>query len=190
MKTRFLLPLFLSFLLVLPIVAAEKGVGIMWATQSEIVKEGQSNCISYSVYNPFSESASIYLSATGELTQFVVDTQPITVPAGTTHDKAIPVSLCFNIPTVYEKSCTAGIVCGRDCTEPQVSYAGEVVAAEQTAGETGAGTAGSATRAVASAPLTLKVACEPQAKNWTPVFVIAIVLVLLLGLVALRMRKR
>ncbi|MEM2873976.1 MAG: hypothetical protein QW063_00750 [Candidatus Nanoarchaeia archaeon] len=189
MKTFSPLILF-SLLLFLPLTAfAEKGVGIMWTTQNEIVKEGQLNCINYSVYNPFDEDTNIYLSASGTLESFVVDSQPVPVPAGTTHDKAIPISLCFNIPKVYKEDCVAGIVCSRSCEEPQVVYAGEVLAMEKTILPIGGPPAGSTTKAMASVPLTLSVACEPIAKNWAPVIAITIIIVILLCLVMARKPK-
>ncbi len=188
MNSKFLIPLFF-FLLLLPLAAAEKGVGIMWATQSEPVNEGQTNCVAYSVYNPFSEDATIYLTASGALESLVIDSQSVTVPAGTMHDKAIPVSICFKIPKVYKEDCTAGIMCQRTCSEQQVTYIGDVLAAEKSQTDTSAEAAGSATRAVAAAPLTLKVTCEPKAKSWMPVIIAVVVIVILLGLFALRKRK-
>jgi hypothetical protein len=190
MNYKFLIPLLFSLLLFVPIAYAEKGVGIMWSTQSEMVKEGQSNCVNYQVYNPFSEDATIYMTATGDLQALVVDSQPVLVPAGTTHDKGIPVSLCFNIPKVYTQSCTAGIVCEQSCTGQEVNYTGEVIAAEKSQVTTGAEAAGSSTKAVASAPLVLKVTCEPKQKNWMPILVIAIVLILAFAFLKTKKRKR
>ena len=186
---QFLLPLLLSILLFLPLVAADKGVGIFVTTESAIVNEGQVNCVNYSVYNPFSNDTSIYMTASDALTPFVKDTQPILVPANTLHDKAIPVSLCFNIPKVYKEDCMAGIVCQKTCGEPQVTYVGSAVAVMAKTPNEIASTAGSSTQASASAPLTLKVACVPKAMNWMPVIAIVIVIAILAGLVAMRKRK-
>jgi len=189
MNTKFLIPLLFSFLLLLPLAAAEKGVGIMWATQSEMVKEGQINCVEYKVYNPFDENTNIFLTASGNLAPLVKDSDAVLVPAGTTHDKAIPISLCFDIPKVYSKDCTAGVICEQTCSEAEVSYTGEILAAEKSTAGTGAEAAGSATRAVASAPLTLKVACEKSGKNWMPVIAVIIVLALIAAFIALRKKK-
>ncbi len=190
MNYKFLIPLLFSLLLLAPIAYAEKGVGIMWSTQSEIVKEGQSNCVEYKVYNPFSEDATIYMTATGDLEALVTDSTPVLVPAGTTHDKGIPVSLCFEIPKVYTQDCAAGIVCEQSCTGQTVTYVGEVIAAEKSQTETGAEAAGSSTKAVASAPLTLKVGCEPKAKNWLPIIAIVIVLIVAFGLFGMKKKRR
>lgn len=188
MKYKFLLPLFL--LLLIPLVAAEKGVGIMWATQSESVKESQTDCINYSVYNPFSEDANIYLTATGELAPLATDSQAQLVPAGTTHDKALPDSICFKIPKVYSEDCIAGMFCEQKCGEAEKTYTGEVIAAEKTETTATTGGAGSSTKATASVPLTLKVACEPKTRNFTPAIVIGLVLLVLIVLAALRRKKR
>jgi hypothetical protein len=186
---QFLLPLLFSILLFLPLAAAEKGVGIMWMTQSEVVKEGQTDCVNYSVYNPFNEDTSIYLSASGALQPFVIESQPVLVPANTTHDKAIPISLCFNVPKVYKEDCVAGIACSRSCSEPEVAYVGEVIAAMAKTENAMTGGAGSATQAAASAPLTLKVACEPVARTWTPIIAIIIAIAVIFGLIAARRKK-
>jgi hypothetical protein len=186
---QFLLPLLFSILLFLPLAAAEKGVGIMWMTQSEVVKESQINCINYSVYNPFSEDTNIYLTASGALQPFVIDSQSVLVLANTTHDKAIPISLCFNVPKVYKEDCMMGIACQRSCSEPEVTYVGEVIAAMAKTENAMTGGAGSATQAAASAPLTLNVSCEPIARSWTPIVAIIIVIAILLGLIVARRKK-
>ncbi len=163
-------------MLFVPLAAAEKGVGIMWSTQSEVVKEGQLNCVNYTVYNPFDEDANIYMTASSELESLVEDTTPILVPAGTTHDMGIPVSLCFDIP---KQTCAT-----------EVTYTGDVLAVEKSTSESGADAAGSATRAMASAPLTLKVTCPPSEINWTLMLIVAAVAIVLVAAFVLMRKKK
>ncbi len=160
---------------------ARKGVGIVWTTETEIVNEGASHCIGYGIYNPWDEDVTATLSVSDELKGIITkeDTDPKFVPAETYHDQAIPVEFCFKLARVYARDCLiGGMLCEQTCSEPQVEYSGSILAVEeQTGGATGTG---SATSLGVSVPLKIKVGCNAHARDYTPVYVVVIIIALLL----------
>ncbi len=160
---------------------ARKGVGIVWNTETEIVNEGASHCISYGVYNPWDEDVAATLTASEELKPIIVkeDTEPKFIKAETYHEQAIPIEFCFKVARVYARNClVGGMLCEQTCTEPQVEYSGNILALEeQTGGTTGTG---SATSLGVSVPLKIKVACNAHPRNYTPAYIAIIIIALLL----------
>lgn len=156
---------------------ASKGVGIVWSTQTEIVSENARHCITYGVYNPWDEDVTAILTVSDALKPVVVgeESTPTFLPAYTMHQDAEQVQLCFYVPKVYTDDCLVGnmLFCEQTCTEPQVTYDGEVIVMEaQTAGPGGA--MGSATAMGVSAPLTLKVACNEYPRDYTIIIVVVV----------------
>jgi hypothetical protein len=148
-------------------------VGIVWSTEREMVSELSPHCIEYGVYNPSGTDALVQLSVSDSLKPVVQGASSRTeaVAAGTRHDAAVRVSLCFQVPKVYKADCLAGdFLCEQACTQEEVSYTGEVMALE-VQDEQGAGM-GSQTTVGASVPLTLRVQCNPYGRDWTPVYLI------------------
>jgi hypothetical protein len=176
-KMKFLIPACISFLLVVSLLApAAEAVGIKWSTEREMVSELSQKCIVYGVYNPSAEDATVKLSVSKELEEVVQGavSQTKTVLAGTTHDQAVQLELCFWVPKVYAADCLAGdLLCEQSCTQDEVSYSGEILAVE--VNEEGGGGMGSATTVGASVPLMLRVSCSPYKRDWTPVYAIVVV---------------
>ena len=174
-----LLVLTFSILLLSPAASARKGVGILWITEKEIVNELSPHCIEYGVYNPWDEEVNAMLTVSEPLKPVVHGEESETklIPGGTTHDKAQNVRLCFQVPKVYPADCLIGeLVCEQTCQAEEVSYKGEVMVMEvKAAGTTGA--MGSATALGVSVPLSLRVRCNPYARDWLPVYATVIVVV-------------
>jgi hypothetical protein len=173
--------------------ASADAVGILWTTEQEIVSELSPYCIEYGVYNPSSEDATVQLTVSDSLKPVVQGAVSHTklVAAGTTHDDAVKLQLCFQVPKVYAADCLAGdFLCEQTCTQDEVSYKGEIMAIEVKEGG-GAGM-GSATTVGASVPLTLKVKCNPYHRDWTPVYagVIVVVVAAIAGRLYLKKKKK
>ncbi|MFH0956603.1 MAG: hypothetical protein V1813_01945 [Candidatus Aenigmatarchaeota archaeon] len=164
----------LAFCIVAAATAGQaNAVGIVWSTEREIVSELSPHCIEYGVYNPSGADATVQLSVSDSLKPVVQGASSRTeaVAAGTTHDKAVVVNLCFQVPKVYDANCLAGdFLCEQACAQDEVSYAGEVMALELN-DEQGGGI-GSQTTVGASVPLTLRVKCNPYGRDWSPVYLL------------------
>lgn len=163
----------LPFLLIAVAMAGQaSAVGIVWSTEREIVSELSPYCVEYGVYNPSDADALVQLSVSDSLKPVVQGAASRTeiVTAGTKHDQAVKVRLCFQVPKVYEADCLAGgFLCEQACTQSEVSYTGEVMALELK-DEQGGGI-GSQTTVGASVPLTLRVRCNPYGRDWSPVYI-------------------
>ncbi len=153
-----------------------QAVGILWTTEKEMVNEMSPHCIEYGVYNPSSEDANVKLSVSESLKDVVQgeNSHIKFVQAGTKHNDAVVVELCFQVPKVYEADCIAGdFLCEQSCTQDEVSFTGEIMAIEMT--DNNAGGMGSATTVGASVPLTLRVKCNPYGRDWSPVYIVVVV---------------
>jgi hypothetical protein len=164
----------LAFSLVAVAAAGQaSAVGIVWSTEREVVSELSPHCIEYGVYNPSSDDAVVQLSVSDSLKPVVQGASSRTeaVAAGTKHDEAVMVNLCFQVPKVYDANCLAGdFLCEQSCAQDEVSYAGEVMALELN--DEQGGCIGSQTTVGASVPLTLLVKCNPYGRDWSPVYLL------------------
>ena len=190
MNTKlFALLLLLCVVLAFP-VAARKGVGIVWNTETEIVKEGTNYCIEYGIYNPWDEDVNALLSVSEEFKPIVnnEESEPRLVEGGTKHDRAVPINLCFDIDNVYQQDCLFGdFFCQQKCDVQPVTHEGKIVVMEETTGSAGMG---SSTTLGVSVPLKLKVQCNAHPRDWTLAYLaLAILLSILIIIVLLRRRK-
>jgi hypothetical protein len=168
-------------------------VGILWVTEKEMVNEMSPHCIEYGVYNPSSNDAKVKLTVSDSLKPVVQGEHSIveTILAGTRHENAVKLKLCFQVPKVYEADCLAGdFLCEQDCSQEEVSYTGGVMAVE--VNEAGTSGTGSKTTVGASVPLTLRVRCQPYQRDWSPVYlgVAVIAGVAIAGRVYTKKKKR
>ena len=164
-------------------VLARKGVGMVWTTETEIVNEGASKCISYGIYNPWDEDVTATLDVSDELKPILlkIDSKPQFIKGETFHDAAVLTEFCFKVARVYSRDCLIGnMLCEQTCSETPIEYSGSVIALEEQSGE--ASGTGSATSLGVVVPLKIKVACNESSRNYTPVYIIIIVIAL--GLIA------
>ena len=177
-----LLVLFSSFTL------ANKGVGIVWSTESELVKENELHCIDYGIYNPWDEDVTAVLSVSDELKPVIAKsvTEPQFIEARTTNENAKQMEFCFKVGKQYEEDCLMPLVgCKQTCEQPQVSYDGKVIVIEDKEGES-SGT-GSTTSLGVSVPLNIRVACEEHGRDFTLVYIVVVIIILIiLGIIFLR----
>lgn len=160
MKIKLISVLFV--LLIIPTVNA--GVGIVYGNEYLKAEEEGITCISYGIYNPWNDNATVRVSAGGELMEIVQNTTVLEIPAKTRHKQAVPVEICFKIPKIYDEECLFWkIGCKKECRENLVEYTGEVIASEITA-VSGGGTGSRVTGAV-TAPLTVRIKCEEKSRD-------------------------
>ena len=181
--------LFISILILLliPTAFSLRGVGLQYGTTAEIVPEDSKYCINYGVYNPWDEDVYIKLSTTGELSNFSSSSESKFVPAGTFHDKSIPVQICFDIENVYSRDCVLFLACEKKCPEERVEFNGIILAAEDKMEEGVRGT-GSSTSVSASAPLKLIVSCEEEDMNYIPlVALLSAVIVIIVAAIRIKL---
>jgi len=181
--------MFLSVMIVSMYVVSA-GVGLKWDREALVVDEGERTCFTYNVYNPWPDESFVEIEVSEELESVITYQESETkfIPAHTSSDKAIPVEFCFDVPFVYEnqKDCLIGnFVCKQECEGEQKIYDGDVIVTEvpSPAGEGGVG--GSAASAAVSAPLTIKVRCDSQARNYTPVYLLTALIVIIIILIFL-----
>lgn len=139
---------------------SEVGIGIKWSTDTEVVPQGNTTCLSYGIYNPFDTPVMGFLTAKGNLTNLTIPTEPVEIPAYTYANKSIKEQLCFAIPNVYGGNWLTGL----SCPSNPITYKGAIVAAYTLPSRTGSGT-GSATGTSFAAPLTLIVGCDSRGFN-------------------------
>jgi hypothetical protein len=168
------------------------GVGIKWDKESLVVNEGERNCLSYSVYNPWPEDSYVTIELSSPLKDVLVmqEAEQKNIPANTPSGSALPLQFCFQVPKVYKSEClVGGMLCKQECKETQVTYSGEILVKSipnPTSSSGGAG--GSAASMAVSAPLTLKVKCNAHEVNFTPLY-LTIAIIALLIVIALVYRK-
>ncbi|MBS3099076.1 hypothetical protein J4462_02595 [Candidatus Pacearchaeota archaeon] len=174
------------FLLVLLIYPVSAGVGIKWDRESALASGGERACLTYGVYNPWPEESYVKVSLSDELLEVldVQDTEAVLIPSNTPSGAAIPIEFCFEVPEkIYEKDCWIGsfFVCEQECKEEQRVYEGDV---EVTSVAPPEGVEGSAAIMAVSAPLRVKVRCDPFERDYTLLYVligvISVVIIFLL----------
>ncbi len=185
--------LLMCFVLLPQAAMASKGVGIVWSTQTEAVAENARHCINYGVYNPWDEDVTAVLTVSDTLRPVITGeySTPTFLAAGTMHDDAKQIQLCFYVPKVYTDDCLVGnmLFCEQTCSEPEVRYDGEVIVMEAApSGQTGA--MGSTTALGVSAPLTLRVTCNEYPRDYTIIIVGVVCVVAVGGYYYFRIRKK
>lgn len=176
MKREVMLVFVFAILLVLPFVSA--GVGIKWSQESFLVNQGEKTCISYSVYNPWTEDSYVKIELPDNLKTVLVSQEAETkmVPANTSSKDAIPIGFCFKSPEVYPKECVLGIICKQQCPSEQKVYEGEVSVVSVPSSNQISGSGGSTTQMAVSAPLKLKIQCLAHGYDFTIVYIIVAVI--------------
>jgi hypothetical protein len=166
-------------------------VGIRWYSESEVMSENSERCVTYGAYNPSTYPIGVKIEVIGDLANVITGavSEEKIVEAKTPSVKSENVNFCFKIPEVYEEDCLIGnYVCEKTCPNQLKTYRGEVVMTETpiaTSGGTGSGVS-----IAASAPLELTVACTPYPRNWSPVYVVAIVAIVIALAIALFRREK
>jgi hypothetical protein len=172
--------LFVTLLLVLPTVNA--GVGIVYSSEIIQVPENRVSCVEYKVYNPWEGDTYVKVSARGDLSNIVQDSKTIPLNSNTFYRDAVPIDICFSIPKVYEDDCLFWkIGCKRACSNEEFEYSGDVIALEMSSSET-QGT-GSQIRGSVTAPLTIRIKCEEQARNY--VSLIGLIGAIIFGIISI-----
>jgi len=169
--------IFLALLAVFIISTINAGVGIKWDEGSALLPEEEKTCLTYSVYNPFLADTYVKISLSEELQGIMTlqDTEAVLIPGGTSSENAIPIEFCFKVPKVYERdfAISGKFIDKLDCSnQERVEYAGDVIVSSAAAPSSYGGFGGSASQMSVSAPLNVRVLCEPYSWNYTPVFVI------------------
>lgn len=165
------------------------GVGIKWDEESALVNEGERTCLSYDVYNPWPEDTFVTIEVSDELKEILVlqEAETKLVPANTASSESIPIEFCFKVPKIYEKDCWLfeKFICKQECNEEQKVYSGEVLV-KSVASEIEGG--GSSTTMAVSAPLNIRIRCNPHSRNFTLIY--AIVLIVSLVVIGLILQKK
>lgn len=187
MQKRIFNLVFLLAFIFLWISFVSAGVGIKWNKESALVNEGEITCLTYSVYNPWPEDTYVTISPSEELNDILTmqDAKVKLIPAETSSNKAIPIEFCFKIPNIYEKDCwIAGkFICEQTCQEDQQIYEGEVVV-QSVSTENQIGGSGSTTMMSVSAPLRIRVRCNPYSRDFTLIYVLlALISILGIGII-------
>ncbi len=166
--------------------AARTGPGLVWNTESETLSEGETRCLTYSLYNPWEDSGTFQLSVSGSL----VNLSSTNISAshyliGSTMRKdALPILVCFHAPRrVYPQDCILGyFFCKTVCPKNLTSYSGEIQAS--LISNQSLPSFGSSTTLSISAPLDLKIACTSTSSSiFEVVVLIFLVLCLVLAIV-------
>jgi len=157
------------------------GLGIKWSQESIMVNEGDSVCLnSYSIYNPWGADSNVIIGLSEELQGILVMQETTTkiIPAFTSSSESIPMEFCFEVPKIYERNhAIAGMFIDKlDCSEEMKVYEGEVVIESAPISTEMSGIGGSATKMSVSAPLRVRVKCNPYSWNYTLAYVLAAVL--------------
>ena len=167
------------------------GVGIKWAQESFLVDEGEKTCLTYSVYNPWSEDSNVQIELPENLKNLLTSQEAETklVPANTPSASAIPIKFCFKVPQVYSKDClVGGVICKQECKEEQIAYDGEVLVKSVPGNTEISGSGGSATTMSVSAPLRLRIVCNAHGRDFSLVYIV-LALIALVAIIIILFRK-
>lgn len=189
MKLKILFWIFL-FLFFISYISA--GVGIKWEQESFIMNEGEENCITYGVYNPWPEDSSVIIELSEELKNVLLSQKSETkvVPAFTSSSNALPIKFCFKLPKIYPRDCVLGSFgCKQECSGEQKIYEGEI-RVKSVPNIDGVG--GSATTMSVSAPLRIKVNCNESLRDFNFIYGILGIfsLILIIFLISKKYKKK
>jgi hypothetical protein len=173
------------------------GVGIKWDKESALINENEKTCLIYYVYNPWPEATTVKIELsdeTGELNEILTDQESETklIPANTPSIEAIPIEFCFRAPNVYDRDCLAGdLMCELVCDVDQKEFSGEVVVKSVPATTEIGGAGGSSTTMAVSAPLKIKIRCNPHDRSYVLLYAfIAILCVLVIVIMVVRKYRK
>jgi hypothetical protein len=191
-----LLILTLVFTILLPFTSA--GVGIKWDKESSFVPENTKVCMTYQIYNPWPSDSYAQIQLSGEIEQIIsaLSSETKFIPHDTSSADAIPVQFCFKTPDIYKEDCAlfGKLMCKQECKEEIKTYEGDVNVIEVPGPqESAGGIGGSSTKMSVSAPIRIRVACEPHSRNYSVIYIalLAIALILLIiNLVRKKNKKR
>jgi hypothetical protein len=176
--------LIVMLMLVSPVFA---GVGIKWDKESVMVNEQERTCLTYSVYNPWPENTYVEIAPSEEFNSILIqqDIKDQLIPANTSSSAAIPIEFCFKTPIIYKKDCLVGsYMCMQECKEERKDYTGKILVKSVAPPTDVSGAGGSATTMSVSAPLNVKIRCNPHSRDFTPVYIIiAIISLLIIGFI-------
>lgn len=156
--------------------------GLVWKTESEFIKEGETNCIEYGLYNPWPEDSNAALYVSGDLVDLAdrYKTEIRLIKANTLHENAIYDKLCFTAPkNVYKEDCILPTVgCQQTCNLGNVIYEGQIsaISDNKKVGESG----GSNVLTAASAPLSFVVKCEEHPRDYKNAYLYSIIIIALI----------
>lgn len=169
------------------------GVGIKWEQESFLVNEGAKTCLTYSVYNPWPEDSNVQIELPENLKSVLIsqEAEIKLVPANTASTNAIPIKFCFKVPEVYAKECLiGGFLCKQECKEEQKVYSGEVSVKSVPGNTEITGSGGSATQMSVSAPLKLKIICNPHPTDFSLAYIILAIIAAIVIAVILSRKYR
>jgi len=182
-----------AFAILFSLSFASAGIGIKWSQESAMVNEGDTACLTYSVYNPWSEETYATIGLSEELLGILTmqDVNAKLIPAETSSAEAIPIEFCFKVPSIYEKDCSVGnFICKQECSEEMKVYEGDVVVSTVPAPTQIGGTGGSSTQMAVSAPLRIRVKCNPYPRDYSLIYIIIAVISALVVFMVLFKRYR
>ncbi len=184
--------LILTILILMPFASA--GVGIKWDKESSFVPENTKVCMTYQIYNPWSDDSYAQIQLSGDIEKIItaVNSEATFIPHGTSSANAIPVKFCFKTPQVYSENCSlfGKLICKQECTEEIKTYEGEVNVVEvPNPSQSSGGVGGSSTKMSVSAPIRVRVACEPHSRNYSVIYFAVLVIALILLIINLVRKK-
>jgi hypothetical protein len=183
-KLFLLLGGFILTMMIVSIVSA--GVGIKWGQESVKVSENVKTCLTYEVYNPWPEESFSKINVSGEIATIMIEAESEVrrVPANTPSSAALPVEFCFKTPKIYEQDCWImdRFICKQTCEGVEMkTFEGEVSVYEDPESISNFGTGGSATSMSVSAPIRVRVECNPHSRNFSLIYItIALIALILL----------
>jgi len=169
---------------------ASAGVGIKWERESALAAGGEKACLTYGVYNPWPEETYVKVGVSEELQEVLIvqELNATLIPAHTGSEASIPVEFCFEVPKgIYKKNCWLGnfFVCKQECKDNQRVYDGDVEVKSVPPPMGG----GSAAIMAVSAPLRVKVRCDPHDRVYTLLYVLLGIIALVVLIFIIRHRK-
>jgi len=151
-------------------------LGVITHQPSRLVNEGETSCFdSYSVYSE--NEILVAVSFSEEFADYAgTIPDPVTVPAGSTSDTAVPIEVCFDMPSnVYSGS----------CGDEQMEIVGEIILIESSSVS-----GGSAAEFLYHKQFTLKPGCVPSSFNYMVLLIIAIVVIIIIIIIVLVLKKK
>ena len=170
--------MFLTLVLIFPSLVYSQA-GLVWRTESDFIKEGETKCMDYGLYNPWPEDSNAALYVGGDLVKISDNykTDIVLINSNTFHEEAITKTLCFTAgKDIYKEDCILPTIgCQQTCFQGNIIYEGQISVISEDKKDEGLG--GSSILTAAAAPLSLVVKCEEHPRDFKNAYIYGIIIV-------------
>ena len=161
-------------------VVSAGGIGIHSTSSGLLINEGESECVTFGIYNPDVADNELEFMVSEELEPFLDSISPesMNVPANTESENSLPVELCFSDPDDLFKG-------DRSCSEGVREYAGKFIVRESSDGSGGSSVVFDVPR-----DFTLRAQCVPDSVSYSLLIIIIVIIIVIIVILVFVLRGK